>query len=761
MPAMQSRFRYKGQRSAAVESNLVNNNSVKIFLSATLIVLVLFTLDAQATVKNSTPWEVLSEVRYMKRGGVNAVRIDFGLPVHYISHYPRSLGDTITINIRLNPGGSRDVSELPLLQTLLGRPSSTIPLEDVTFLNAEEQPKLVIRFKREVSFNVSQVMGITNLIIFLPDTDSGLDELAQPEFDEKGIDEDGKDQVPSDGLIPIEGVRPKRRLESGRRALRKGYNHQAIQIFAALLSQEDHTYDQEALELLGVSRERNKQLAHAKTIYNQYIKKFPDTEGATRVQQRLSDMLSSQLKPRKRLKKSKMASGGKRGDTSKLTASVSQSWHRVDTEDAFGRTTDTSSIGNDISLNWRIRRGSLDIKNYFFANYDYDNIDKISDDGVEVGSMYSRIKNRDKGYEISIGRQSASTAGVLGKFDGIAFGYDTGAKQRVNAVYGFLVDRNDKAHVQSKNPFIVFNYELNDYWKDLDINPFIGTQELDGITDRTAIGTEVRYFHKKGDVFSLVDYDILFNELNIFLLRGQYKFNDKMSINVNFDQRSSPLLTTENALVQVSSNEVTLKDLLDQGVTEAELRDTALDRTGESTFISVGLSRELSKNMQLLVDITSSSFTSRFPDSDELVALGVDPADSDIIALKSISDTDSESDFIVQLILSDWLAERDATILFLDYKDADKYEEWIFSAQYRRRFGLKWRVNTRFRFRNRESNDGRGLQRILPGISINYRAAQNLRLYFEFEIEDRKFKNDTVNDDYRVYDMYMGYTWDF
>jgi hypothetical protein len=515
------------------------------------------------------------------------------------------------------------------------------------------------------------------------------------------------------------------------------------------------------LELLGVSRERNNQLAHAKTLYKQYIKEYPDTEGAIRIQQRLSDMLSSQQIPRKKLKKSKVASGGKKGDTSKITASISQSFHRVDTEDGFGRTNDTATIGNDLSLNWRVRRGNLDIKNYFFARYDYDSIDKVSDDGVEVGSMYSRIKNRDKGYEFSIGRQSASAAGVLGKFDGVAFGYDTAAKQRVNAVFGFLVDLNDKKHVQTENPFIVLNYELNNLWKDLDINPFYSAQELDGVTDRTAIGTEVRYFHKKGDVFSLVDYDILYNDLNIFLLRGQYKFNDKTSINFNYDQRNSPLLTTENALIQVGDAETTLRDLLDQGITETELQDTALDRTGESTFISLGLSHDLTKKLQLLVDITSSSFTSMFPDSNELVALGVDPADSDIINLKSKPDTDSQSDLILQLIATNWFKERDAAILFFDFKDADDYQEVSYSAQYRRQFGLKWRVNTRFRFRNRESNDGRGLQRILPGITVNYRAKQNFRLYFELEIEDRKFKNDPVNGDYRVYDMYMGYIWDF
>jgi tetratricopeptide (TPR) repeat protein len=82
-------------------------------------------------------------------------------------------------------------------------------------------------------------------------------------------------------------------LEEGKRALTGGELSQAVQIFTKLLQKTDDESAEVAQELLGVARERNGQTAHAKAAYEQYLERYPEGEGATRVRQRLTALTAS------------------------------------------------------------------------------------------------------------------------------------------------------------------------------------------------------------------------------------------------------------------------------------------------------------------------------------------------------------------------------------------------------------------------------------------------------------------------------------
>lgn len=728
---------------------------MKKFAFAGFILFLLPTLDVQAK-KPVAPTEVLSDIRYMKRGGVDAVRVDFAIPVHYLSHYPAVYGDTITINIKFDHNEVPDVSELPLLQTLLAPPSDTVPLEEVTYLTEEESPKLLVKFKRPVQFNISQVMGITNLVIFLPKGDVGIDwtEYLAP------------DRLFKDEELPPGMNRARKMLAAGRQALKTGDNKKAIQVFSALLSQTGHTYMQESLELLGVARERNNQIAHAKSVYQQYIAQYADTAGATRVKQRIADLISNQLVPRKKLKKSSQDTGGRRGETSKVYANIGQFVNVFYTEDSTGGNVDKTELSNQVGARWRLRKGNFDVKSYFYANYDYDTVDGDTR-GAEVNSMYTKIKNVKGKYELTLGRQSASTAGVLSKFDGVTGGYDIDDKLRVNAVYGYPIDLFKKSSIQTSQPFMVANIELDNLWEDWDISPYVARQEIDGIVDRFALGGEARYFHKKGDFFSLLDYDVSYSALNLLLLRGQYKVDKRLSFNANIDVRKNPLLETNNATIGMA--DTTVGDLINNpAIDEDDIRNAAEDRTGDSKYLSIGLSQTYSEKLQVLLNITRSEYVSKF--------LGdtTGMSDREIIALPHNESTDTETDILVQFILSRLLEPRDSLILIMNGREAltindsgrdsesrRGYNETILSAQYRRSFAKEWRLNTRLKFRKRYNDDGEVLQRWLPAITVDYRHSQALRWFAEFVIEHRIYSGTTRNEGYTNYNLYMGYTLDF
>ena len=56
-------------------------------------------------------------------------------------------------------------------------------------------------------------------------------------------------------------------------------------------------FSKEAQEYLGLARERNGQLAHAKAEYRIYLAKYPEGEDAQRVRQRLDALVTAYQAP--------------------------------------------------------------------------------------------------------------------------------------------------------------------------------------------------------------------------------------------------------------------------------------------------------------------------------------------------------------------------------------------------------------------------------------------------------------------------------
>ena len=78
----------------------------------------------------------------------------------------------------------------------------------------------------------------------------------------------------------------------------------AIRYLTALTATGDNKYAREALELLGLARQRNNQTAHAVDIYEKYLVLYPDGEDSDRVRQRLAGLLTASSSPRKKIHQS-------------------------------------------------------------------------------------------------------------------------------------------------------------------------------------------------------------------------------------------------------------------------------------------------------------------------------------------------------------------------------------------------------------------------------------------------------------------------
>jgi hypothetical protein len=489
-----------------------------------------------------------------------------------------------------------------------------------------------------------------------------------------------------------------------------------------------------------VARQRNGQKAHAKAMYREYLKQYPDSEGASRVKQRLQDLLYAQLKPKGQLKSKKSKN---KNTTSRIYGSFSQYYYRGQSDiEGVDSSVDQSMLLNQVSLNWRIRSADYDVRNYVFATQNYDYASE-SGKALTLQTAYSQFKNNRWGFTGRAGRQTGS-GGVLGKFDGLRGSYDVTNKIAVNAVMGYPVDFSDKRSIQSEKPFISIGAELDGEGKGVDVLPYYIRQEVDGIIDREAIGSEFRYFHSLGNFYALMDYDIAYDDLNMYLFRGQYNWQKNTIFSLNFDFRNSPLLFTSNALIgrtDVSS----IKELLEVR-SEERIYELAENRVGTSKTLSLGVSHTFNSQYQLNGDLTVAQQEYVIDDVTPGFVVGVSEQQ---IFLSS------------QLIANRWINEHDITVLGVRLSQTENYNEISLSASNRLPLKNKWKFYTRMRADFRQAESGEDLSKYRPSVKWNFH--QNQTMYYEAELgmEWWRYGGDSNNPDFQRIFVNLGYRWNF
>ncbi|MDH5649987.1 MAG: hypothetical protein OEY67_10070, partial [Gammaproteobacteria bacterium] len=224
-------------------------------LSVMAVISVLFPLAGQAQ-------EGLEDIAFYTLGKDLVIRANFSDVVRYQKHYPAKAGDTLVITLKLvGITDNRNLRDRRISKRPRG--IEGIPLRDVTFeVNGTEGPRLVVHFTRKVSYAVRQ--GKDNRSIDIVVSGVKISRVTQ--------DQDVEKQAA-------------RLFGQGRQALLKKQHRQAIRLFIRVLDLPENSYSADALEFLGVARERNGQRQQAVVEYKLYLKRYPKTEGADRVRQ--------------------------------------------------------------------------------------------------------------------------------------------------------------------------------------------------------------------------------------------------------------------------------------------------------------------------------------------------------------------------------------------------------------------------------------------------------------------------------------------
>lgn len=522
---------------------------------------------------------------------------------------------------------------------------------------------------------------------------------------------------------------------------RKDYDT-AIPLLTQLLEQPEFPRRAEAQELMGLARERNRQLAHAKAEYEEYVRRYPDGRAVKRIKERLR-ALALAARP---ARAGTGAGGADDGESAWTVYGGASQIYRRDSSQLDNETVSTSfttqnALLNDVDLVARRRGERFDFSTRAVAGYVKDMLADGPGDQTRVSTLFAEFGDRELDWTARLGRQSRNSGGLFGTFDGLYAGYQLTPLLRLNAAFGYPVETTINSPDTGRQ-FFGLAVDLGTFADAWDLSMYAVSQQLDGNTDRRALGTEVRYFRPGRTLVGLVDYDIYFQELNNVLLLGTVELPARWTLTANLDHRKSPSLSLRNALIGQPLD--TFDGLLNL-FSRSELEQLALDRTAESDLYSLSVSRPVGERWQWVLDVSS-------------MTLSGTPASAGVQAMP---DPGTETAVSVQGIASSLFGGSDLSQIILRHQSGATVDTDSLGLSTRIPLWGPWRVGPRLRVDRRQfAVDGSQQLLYVPTLRIDM---QRTRMLLEFEAgaEIGRRERDATREDTTRYYFSLGYRMSF
>ncbi len=335
-----------------------------------------------------------------------------------------------------------------------------------------------------------------------------------------------------------------------------------------------------------------------------------------------------------------------------------------------------------------------------------------------ISYAYVDVAGVQDDWSLRFGRQTLHNWGVLGRFDGAHATYDWSPDRRVHVMTGFPVE-STRNSIENNRQFIGAAVDFDRLIGEWTVSPFVIQQTIDGISDRQAVGVDVRYFDERSSFTSMLDYDIEYGVLNMALVFGTWRLGNRVTLSGMFDQRSSPVLTTRNALI---GQPVTTIDELLLVWTEDEIRQIAEERTADGRTMTFGIAAPLAQRWQVNADVT-------------LTEIGASVASAGVAAMPG---TGVQTYYSTSFVGSALFGESDVSIFNLRVGEADDFTSSQLTWDIRFPVGRRVRLNPRLRLAVWESAVmGRRREAISPALRLLVNTTRHYR--FELEVGNDNF----------------------
>jgi tetratricopeptide (TPR) repeat protein len=494
---------------------------------------------------------------------------------------------------------------------------------------------------------------------------------------------------------------PPQDIEATFRKAKTAFNRKdyatAIPLLTSLLEQPEHPRRAEAQELLGLARERSRQIAHAKAEYEEYLRRYPDGPAVGRVRERLRAL---------RLAARKSIGGGGADDADeawKIYGGAAQTYRRdtlqLDNSVQSLDFTSQNALISDFDLVARRRGERFNFSSRLSVGYIKDLLADGPGDQQRVNYAFVELGDREREWSARLGRQSRNTGGLFGTFDGISAGTQLLPHMRLDLAYGYPVDTSRQGF-DTQRQFTGLSLDFGTFAEAWDVAVYGLMQRIDGENDRQAFGTEVHYFRPGRTVVALADYDTHFNELNNALLLATFALPARFTVTANVNRLKSPSLSLRNALIGQS---VTSFDELLLLLPREEIERLALDRTADATLYSLSVSRPFGERWQWSLDYSSFD-------------IGGTPASGGV---DELADSGTDNGIALEGIASGLFGGSDLTAIVLRHQTGESVD--IDSFGVTSRFPLwMWRIGPGLRVDERRTHsDGSTQMLYVPTLRLD------------------------------------------
>ena len=655
----------------------------------------------------------VDRVEVLARDGFTQVVVHFLWPITLRSHTPLARGENLEIELSFVPGaGALVASSVMPPWRGGGEPGARGIYREIRLDGALDRATLSLDLAAIFDFEVRRGADARSLVINVLHEDVAPQQASRP--------------AAAEDLSSLSEVAASARMEEADRAMLAGDLDRAVALYTNIVGGPDGPETRAALEKLGVARERKGQLAHAKAIYQDYLQRYPGSAQAARVSQRLESLLAVDRPLAGGADTTVAGRASSRADWqvygawSQYYRYADQSIDRSGSPYFYGsdQYTAQSDLLSRLDLRARHKGQTWGVDARFGGGYLSDfHDDDSSNRGSEVllSDASVEFSHLDSEIAVRLGRQYSSGEGVLGRFDGARLEIPFAGQWQLNLMGGRPVDLiSDTAVDESDRYFYGMSLNLQPEDSAWEYGLFVTEQRIDGIEDRQAVGGELRYATVDSSLFTLLDYDTGYGELNTFLLIGNLTFETGTVLGATVDYRLSPLLTTRNALIGQPVDSI--DELLDM-FRESEIRDLAQDRTADSHAVTLSVMHPLSERYQLYGSV------SEFEYGDTSTSGGVE----------GYPGTGSEYGYEAQLIASNLWLEDDTHVFSLRYYEGKTSERLGFGINARYRIGAAWRVQPRLWIERREiSRDSSDQWSLRPSLRVEYQWGR--RYHIELEV---------------------------
>jgi tetratricopeptide (TPR) repeat protein len=704
--------------------------------------------------------QILDQPEVMVVGDDAEIRINFTVPVTYLRHFPDGPSDTLRIAFDIPDPCLAEQLRIQESKSSSSRLITPFTLTFPEVISVSKKGNAICRITKNASIDTNKTLLIKfanintykirlgednhSIIVRVPLIGEPIATFVEPKFTVEA---------------PSEGASAKDLMVSGKAAMAAGEYENATQIFNRLLNLPPNDYSQEAQELVGNSREKNGDFAKAQIEYDLYLKLYPGTEGALRVNIRLAAIKDGTAKVADNKFSTKKQIN--QVNQTNVFGSLSQYYYggrtTTDTNAAgvktHDRLTDQSALVTSFDITGRWRHNQYDDKIVFrdAQTHNFPPGDNFRDIN-RLNALYWDHEDKSLGYMFRLGRQPGNSQGVLGRFDGGFARYNINDSFRITGVAG-VPDDGSHSKIITDRQFYGSAIEFGTPASNVSGNVYAIQQNADGFTERRALGSELRYFNNTTSWFGLIDYDTIYDRVNIALLQGNWTGFYDITYNVLLDHRKSPILYAETAIPAVTGARSV--GSLQKLMTKKQIIRTVNEVTADTDTALFGLTKQVTPKWQLGGDI-------RLNRTSGTRGTGIEFTPG-IAATRATGNTYTYS---MQAIGNNTIFADDTSVINGSYVDDPHYYAEVLGLTNVATFRTKWHVTSSINFYHQKSDSSQSdlkIFKVAPTLRVSYQVTDAGQLEAELAFE-RGYEDNPVLDTKTKTtreSMFVGYRWDF